>query len=127
MDKTIKAGVTGVIGAAASFIMGESENMTVGGMDVPVPVVIGISTGVSSIAADYANDMWYPDMARNERLSNLTSAAVGLGVSGASTSLLLNRGIGDNNVNAFVLGAASYAAGDWVTNRFVNPPEVIHY
>lgn len=127
MHKTIKAGVTGLIGATASFIMGENDSLTVGGMDIPVPVVIGLSTGASSIAADYANDMWYPDTSEPDRLMNLSTAAVGLGVSGASTSLLLNKGIGDNNVNAFILGAATYAAGDWVTNRFVNPPEVLRY
>ena len=127
MDKTVKAGVTGVIGAVASYAMGENSYAVVGGMRVPTPILVGASTGASSIAADYAGDMWYPETNESDRMKNMASGALGLGVSGATTSLLLNKGVGDNSINAFVLGAASYAAGDWVTNRFVNPPEVIRY
>lgn len=127
MDKTVKAGVTGAIGALASYVMGESSTMAVGSMIVPTPLVIGVSTGASSIVADYAGEMWYPDTPESQRLMSISSGAVGLGVAGASASLLLNQGFGDNSLNAFALGAASYAAGDWITNKFINPPEVVRY
>ena len=127
MDKTIKAAVTGLIGATASYLMGETDNLQVGSMDIPAPVFIAAATGASSLAADYAGDVIYPETGDSDRMKNLSSAALGLGVSGASTSLILNKGVGENNVNAFVLGAASYAAGDWATRMFVNPPEVVRY
>lgn len=126
-DKAIKAGVTGLIGATAGYILGERGTTTVSNMQVPTTALIAVGTGVSSIAADYAGEKIYPDTTENQRLMHITSGALGLGVSGATTSLILNRGFGPNSMNSFLLGAGSYAAGDWVTNIFVNPPEVVRY
>src|SRR5271154_3100310 len=119
LNKSTKAGLAGGIAAAASYFMGEAQgSISLLGVNVPIPVAIFGAVGASSIAADLGHDWVLPHIPGNATWTNVESAALGLGLSGGTTSLILNRELGQPTVNFFVLGAGSYVAADYILNKW---------
>ncbi len=130
MDKARKAVITGAIaGTASALVFGQSGGSTILGFELPTNVAVGVANGASSMAADYAHDYILPAIPGQAKWANLESAALGLGVSGAGTAWILNsENIGsESTMNAFLLGAGSYAAGDWVDSKVFGGQRAISY
>lgn len=130
MDKIKKAAVTGVITAvAAQAFFPQVERGQIFGMEVSPMLAVGIAGAASSVAADVAHEYVLPMIPGNAKYSNIESAALGVGVSGASTAYLLVGGPGGNDafMPAFAVGAASYVAGDYITEKWgMGSSYVIH-
>jgi hypothetical protein len=122
MDKIRKATITGAVaGLASAVIFGETGTYQVAGVNLPTPVAIGLANGASSVVADLAHEYVLPQIPMNAKYANLEAMALGLGVSGGSTAFLLNGSLLDSSsMNAFLLGAGSYAAGDYLDQKFFN-------
>jgi hypothetical protein len=127
MHKATKAALVGGVAFAASYVIGERGSVNVAGFDVPTCALVGASTAASSITADYAVDVVYPHIPAGAKYSDLGAAALGLGVSGGTTALILNREASGNAMNAFALGAASYAAGDYLYGKVWGSPNFLNY
>jgi hypothetical protein len=124
-DKARKAVITGAIaGIASSVVFGENGTSDAFGVTMPVSAAIGVANGLSSLAADLSHEYVLPELPQNAKYATLESTVLGLGVAGGSTAYILNRENlgGASTMNAFVLGAASYAAGDYIDNKFFQSP-----
>ncbi len=120
-DTVRKAAITGVIAGGASMLLfGQQGSTDLFGVSMDVNLGVGLANAASSIAADLAHEYVLPNLPMNAKYANAESALVGLGVSGGATAFLLNReNIGDaSSLNAFLLGAGSYAAGDYIDSTF---------
>ena len=117
MDKVRKAAITGAVAAgAASFLFGEAGQTRFLGMAMPTVAAIGLANAGASVAADLSHDYILPHIPQPQQFANIESAALGIGVSGGTTAYLLSSGrIGsETTMNAFLLGAGSYVAGDYI-------------
>lgn len=123
-DKLIKGAVSGAIAGGVSMIMGEGQgSTTIGGFQLPNPLAIGGSVAASSVIADVAHDYALPYISASEKMATIESVALGGGLSGGATALILNKEnlFTGQTLNAFLLGAGSYYAGDYINNRFLDP------
>lgn len=129
MDKTRKAVVTGVVSAGIASMMGSGGYTDALGVELPVPVAIGASNAVASVAADLSLEYVLPHIPGNDKYSYLESAALGLGVAGAGTAYILNREqLGSyTTMNAALLGAAAYAGGDYIDSKFFGGNPAVRY
>ena len=130
MDKARKAIITGAIaGTASSLIFNQGGSAEILGMTLPTNMAVGVANGASSLAADYAHEYILPSIPGNQKYATLESAALGLGVAGGGTAWILNSdNIGSaTTMNAFLLGAGSYAAGDWVDHKVFGSMGSISY
>lgn len=109
--------------------MGESGSQSVLGMTLPTTVAIGGATALASLGADVAHDTVFPLIPSTARYAGLETAALGLGTAGAATAFILNQeSLGsETTLNAFLLGAGSYAAGDWIDGKFFSGSEYVTY
>lgn len=130
MDKTRKAVITGAIaGTAASLVFGQTGTSNLAGFNLPTGLAIGMANGASSLAADFAHEYVLPAIPGNQKYASIESAALGLGVAGAGTAYILNmENVGsETTMNAFLLGAASYAAGDWIDAKMYGGQGTLYY
>jgi hypothetical protein len=115
-----RAALTGGVGAAASLLMGDSMNRSVslGPVQLPAPLAVGATVAASSVAADLSRQYILPKLPGNAKFAGVEGTIMGLGVSGVSTALLLDR-MGSNQpfLTRAALGAGSYAAGDYVHGK----------
>lgn len=121
MDALRKGAITGAISsAAAALVFGEAGSTRLFGMSMPTVAAIGVSNGIASVGADLAHSYVLPMIPGNAKFANVESAALGIGISGGATAFLLNReNVGsERGLNAFLLGAGSYIAGDYVDDKF---------
>lgn len=119
-DKLRKAAITGGIAYTAGYVFGEDGRTSLLGMDVSMPMALAGSTAIGSMAADLSHDYVLPMIPGNDKWVNPESALLGLGVSGGTSAVLLNGGdvFNGSSLNTFMLGAGSYAAGEWVDRKF---------
>lgn len=121
LSDTLRKGLItgGVAAAGGALLFGETGATTFFGQAVPVPVALFAANAASSMLADVAHTYLLPSIPGNEKFSNVEAAALGLGVSGASSAYILNGNLGTaESMNSALLGAGSYAAGEWIDNRF---------
>jgi len=119
-DKVRKGLITGVVAATASTVVfGQTGNTNIFGITVPTVAAIGGANALASVAADVAHDYVLPYIPFDARFQYAESALLGLGVAGGSTAFILNKeNLGSaSTMNAFLLGAGSYAAGDWIDSK----------
>lgn len=119
-DKARKALISGGVAWVAGKAFGEDGTTQIFGMNVSMPTALAGSTAIGSVAADVAHDYVLPYIPGNSTFNNAESAVLGLGVSGGAAAWLLNEGdvINQPAMNTFLLGAGSYAAGEWIDNKF---------
>jgi len=119
-DKARKAAISGGVAWVAGKMFGEDGQTQVFGMNLSMPTALAGTTAIGSVAADVAHDYVLPYIPGNDKFNNVESAVLGLGVSGGSAAWLLNEGevINQPAFNTFLLGAGSYAAGEWIDNKF---------
>lgn len=119
-DKVRKGAITGAVAAAAGyFLFGETGDTNFLGTAVPVPLALFGGMAASSILADTAHDYVLPHIPGNEKFSNIEAAALGIGVSGAASAYILNGTLGTSSaMNSAILGAGSYAAGEYFDSKF---------
>lgn len=121
-EKLVKGAIAGgIAGVASAVLFNESGNTNLFGLNMPIPVAIGLTNGSASVGADLAHEYIFPYIPGNQKYAQLESAALGLGVAGVGTAWLLGReGLSPSTfMNGAVLGAGSYAAADWIDSRFL--------
>lgn len=121
LSDTLRKGLItgGVAAGGGALLFGETGQTNFLGYTVPVPVALFAANAASSMLADVAHNYILPSIPGNEKFSNIEAAALGLGVSGASSAYILNGTLGTTeSMNSALLGAGSYAAGEWIDNRF---------
>lgn len=118
-----KGALIGALGAIGSTVlMGENGSVPLFGTNLPASIVVGGACGLSSLVADTAKDYILPNLPNNQKFSHVEGAALGLGASGISTCLIL-RAAGaphESYLRCVGVGAASYAAGDYIYHNFVD-------
>lgn len=121
-----KAGVTGVVGAAASYVIfGETAGtvpVPFTPVRVPTSIAIGIAVALASLLADVAHDFVFPHILKSARLSTIESALMQIAVSAVATVGLLVYGSGapKNNIgNMALLGAGSVIGGAYAYDKFL--------
>jgi hypothetical protein len=120
----VKAAVTGATGALAGYIfLNEgSGSFKLFSLNVPTSLALFAASATGSLAADIAHDYILPNINKDSKLTNIESALLQLGVSGAATSGILVYGAGapvQNIPNMFLLGAGSAVAGDYINSKFI--------
>ena len=114
----VRATASGAIGAVGAMILGESMGTTVNlmGYSMSAPVAVGASTAAGSIATDLLSGY----IVNKIPAGQYAKLVAGLGISGASTALILNQAPQAKPGGWMVtgaLGAGSYALADNITNR----------
>jgi len=121
-DKARKGLATGVIAyAAGRFILGDEGQSDLFGFNMDSNVALGLSAAGDSVAADLAHDYILPHIPGNEKYANPEAALLGLGTAGAASALIYNQGgVGvPQSMNLFLVGAGSYAAGEYIDRNFL--------
>lgn len=115
-----KAALSGGVAYVAGMVFGEDGQTQIFGQNVSMPTALAGSTALGSVAADVAHDYVLPYIPGNDKFNNAESAVLGLGISGGTAAWLLNEGnvINQPAFNTFLLGAGSYAAGEWIDKKF---------
>lgn len=119
----MKAGITGAIAGAGSMVFhgeGFNNGVHLWGTTVPAPVAIGAAAATGSVGADLAHTYILPHIPGHEKFLRIESAAVGIGASGLATmgTMQLMHASGEKAMDAFILGAGSYVAGDYISEKF---------
>ena len=76
----------------------------------------------ASFIFDLSHDYVLPHINKNQKLTNIESALLQIGTSGAATAEILVYGSQAPNSAipiAFLTGAASAMAGDYITSKFI--------
>jgi hypothetical protein len=118
-----RAAMTGAVGLVGSMILGDqfSRNVRAGPLSLPAPVAVGATVAASSVAADLARKYVLPKVPGNQRIANIEGTALGLGVAGVSTAMLLgSSGSQQSFLYRGAIGAGSYAAGDYLHSKVFN-------
>ena len=114
----VKGLLTAAVAAAGSYLLlGESEPMSLPFVNISVPsgLIVGVSCGVGSIAADSLSEYAINMIPQNKSLQRFKSTAVKLGISGLATAaaIKLTSGTDIGNLGpAVMIGVASKACGD---------------
>ncbi len=121
-ETTTNALLTAAIaGVGSSFLFTDNGMANIGGISLPVPIVIGASAGAGSLVSDTFSDMILAKIPQSASFANAEKLTVGL--CGASTALALKMTTGlpnENLIKAVALGAGSRAASDWTMNNVIN-------
>jgi hypothetical protein len=123
-ETTTNALLTAAIaGVGSSFLFTDNGMANIGGISLPVPIVIGASAGAGSLVSDTFSDMILAKIPQSASFANAEKLTVKLGLCGASTALALKMTTGlpnENLIKAVALGAGSRAASDWTMNNVIN-------
>ena len=123
MESAKKAGITAAISAGGSYLLGENGNLSVMGMDIPMPIVFALTGAVASFTADLSHVYVIPKLGLNPNLSNLEVVAAN-GVSGGVGFVLASQlvpGMGSEGMTTRALfGAGSVVLGDMIYNLTMN-------
>ena len=121
----IRAGMTGAITAVGSrMLFGESGNISVFNMNVPIAIPIGLSGALASSLGDVAHNYILPLIPQPEKLQRVESIAVNFATSGVVFCLTLKGlvGLPNNNISmAIGFGGASKLGAEALYNRYWNP------
>lgn len=117
-----KAGVTGALAGVGSMVWkGETLNhvIPIGGMNISAPVAVGAAAAAGSVTADLAHTYVFPHIPGNDKFGRIESAALGISSSGLGCMGVMNYfgGSGESSMDSFILGAASYVGGDYISEK----------
>ena len=121
----MKAGLTGLIaGVGSNFLFG-SGNISAFNMEIPAPVMVGISTGIGSFASDMVSESIIENMDLVQNVKTIEETAIRVGVCGlASSGVLYFSGVPVSNLpQTFLLGGASKLGGDYVYEKAIGGPQ----
>ena len=122
----VKGLLTAAVAAAGSYLLlGESESMSLPLVNISVPsgIIVGISCGVGSIAADTLSEYAINMIPQSKALQRFEGTAVKLGISGLATAaaIKLTSGTDIGSLGpAVMIGAASKLMGDWSYDNVYN-------
>lgn len=119
-EMATRAAVTGGVGLLGSLVMGDqfSRSVNVGPLALPAPVAVGAAVAASSVAADISRNYVLPWIPGNEKFATMEGTALGLGVAGVSSALLMgSTGSAQPFLYRAAVGAGSYAAGDYIHSK----------
>ena len=125
-DDVIEALVSGGVGVAGAYLFLNESQGSIRFFDLislPIPVAIGIAVGGGSLIASQAHDWLLPYINKSQRMSNIGSALLQLGISGAGTAAILIYGAKapvSNLPNMFILGSGSAIAGEYIYTKFIS-------
>lgn len=114
-----KSLLTGAVNGLTSFILFGNQDVSIMGMSIPSYIASGLGGVGSSVAADVAHNYLMPHIPVNQKYDALESAALGIGISGATNYLLLAPA-GVDPMLGFALGAGTYVASDFIWLQYVN-------
>jgi hypothetical protein len=123
-ETTTNALLTAAIaGVGSSFLFTDNGMANIGGISLPVPIVIGASAGAGSLVSNTFSDMILAKIPQSASFANAEKLTVKLGLCGASTALALKMTTGlpnENLIKAVAQGAGSQAGGDWIRDNVIN-------
>lgn len=130
-DSVVKYATNAAVGAAVVKAVTPADITSIGtSLGSYSPILVGTGLGIASrLGADLVSQFLIPQVSENERLQQVSSAAVELGSGAASfhvAAKLLNSGLpnalGNGNMYMpLLLGAASVAAGDYLYHNWARP------
>jgi len=125
-DDMIEALVSGGVGIAGGYLFLNESSGNVRFFDLfsmPVPLAIGLAVAGGSLIASQAHDWLLPYINKSEKMSNIESALLQIGISGGGTAAILVYGAHapvSNIPNMFLLGAGSSVAGEYIYVKFIS-------
>jgi hypothetical protein len=109
---------TAAIGATGSILLGDisaSEQGSLLGMNVPLPVSVGLGVGLGSVVANFASDYVTDKLFDDSTIRTIEKNVVGLGL-GAADSVAGAKYLSEIPpfVDVALLGAGSYIGGKYL-------------
>lgn len=125
-DSLMKGAVVGVVAATGSMVLfeGSDQPINVMGMNIPAYLLGGIGSFAGSLITDVGHNYILPVVQTNQKWIQYESIALGIGLSGASSTLVLGMLPSDKALNvgySFGLGAGSYIIGDYIYYTMLAP------
>jgi hypothetical protein len=115
IKKALFAAGVGAVGAIVWHDLSFRDNVEIMGMMMPMPLVIGASTGLGSIVADTVHCYLMP------QVKGSTETIIGIGIAGIGTIGFLKLAGADGTSfhwDAFALGGASFILSDYLNKTF---------
>jgi hypothetical protein len=109
-----KAALSAGLAGAAGYFMGLDGDAKVLGMTVRAPVALGISSALGSVAADVSAHHIIPHVPVIQRVTNLSSSAIGAIIAGALSLYFMS-----GNLEQGMLVIAGVGAGSEYAARYI--------
>lgn len=114
-------------GVAALFLGQDGVYLSVSGMEVPAPLLLGAVVGATDFVAEFAHNYVYPEIDPDNKWSTWATGLFAPAVAGASAVIILGPVTGMIQYNSsalirvFALGAIAEATGDYVHSSILEP------
>lgn len=117
-----KAALTGVVAAVAAFLLTDEADATILGVNIPVPIILGVGGAAGSVVADVAHQWAFPFM---HDMKYDHAEAVALSVLSSSVGFYLAGALvhdAPTPMSSLIIGAGSYIASDYIWLQFIADP-----